>query len=165
MNQTKKPRGLFIVFEGIDRAGKLTQIDLLRDYFKNMLKYEVKVVKFPDREIPSGKMLDDFLKSPKRDNLRAAHQLFSFNRWEKREAILNELEQGNVVICNRYAFCSIAYSLSNGFEREFCFLNGFSLSKMVVVVKASFINLSKSFTKSFLFISSSSSSLLLSPIL
>jgi len=116
-----KARGLFIVFEGIDRAGKSTQIELLKDYLKNVMKVETKVIRFPDRDIPSGKMLDEYLKNSKKLHIRASHLLFSFNRWEKREYILNEIDNGTTIISDRYAFSGIAYSLANNCEREFAY--------------------------------------------
>jgi dTMP kinase len=44
---------------------------------------------------------------------RASHLLFSLNRWEKREEILNSLDKGTNVIIDRYAFSGIVYSIVN----------------------------------------------------
>ncbi len=35
MNVIGRKRGLFIVFEGIDRVGKSTQVQMLKDWFNN----------------------------------------------------------------------------------------------------------------------------------
>lgn len=45
-NTTQKKRGLLIVFEGMDRVGKSTQCQLLKDYFINK-KQNVELINFP----------------------------------------------------------------------------------------------------------------------
>jgi thymidylate kinase len=44
----QKKRGLFIVFEGLDRAGKSTQAKLLQKYF-NLHEEESKLLIFPGK--------------------------------------------------------------------------------------------------------------------
>ena len=45
--------------------------------------------------------------------IRATHLLFSINRWEKREEMLNMLLSGQHVIVDRYAFSGVVYSIAN----------------------------------------------------
>lgn len=40
-------RGLLIVFEGVDKAGKTTQAKLLHEYFTNVRKEKVDAMAFP----------------------------------------------------------------------------------------------------------------------
>jgi thymidylate kinase len=44
---------------------------------------------------------------------QASHLLFSFNRWEKREEMLALLEKGVNIVCDRYAFSGVVYSVCN----------------------------------------------------
>lgn len=46
-------------------------------------------------------------------NLRASHLLFSFNRWEKKDDIINILNSGTHLIIDRYAFSGYCYSVCN----------------------------------------------------
>ena len=46
-------RGLFIVFEGLDRSGKSTQSVKLAKYIKEELELPVKSINFPSKYHPS----------------------------------------------------------------------------------------------------------------
>lgn len=43
----ERRRGLLIVFEGVDRAGKSTQCDMLKNYFINMKDEKTERMSFP----------------------------------------------------------------------------------------------------------------------
>ena len=76
-------RGLFIVFEGVDRCGKTTQISMLKKHFlsKNVPCHEME---FPDRSTPQiGAAINGYLKNKNDLNDNVIHLLFSANRWEK----------------------------------------------------------------------------------
>jgi len=73
----RKGRGAFIVFEGIDRCGKSTQVDLLGKALSN-----AKNIRFPDRTSAIGQMINSYLVSATNMNDQAIHLLFSANRWE-----------------------------------------------------------------------------------
>ncbi|WWD17958.1 thymidylate kinase [Kwoniella shandongensis] len=112
-------RGAFIVFEGLDRCGKSTQVDRLvqrldRDGHKARLQ------KFPDRTTAIGKMIDAYLQSKAEMDDHAIHLLFAANRWECAAAIRRDLENGITVIADRYAFSGIAFSAAKGLPFEFC---------------------------------------------
>jgi dTMP kinase len=97
-------RGAFIVVEGLDRAGKSTQVAKLAN------ELNCKAIKFPDRTTAIGTMIDSYLAQKSEVDDRAIHLLFSANRWEASQSILKKLEQGENVVCDRYAFSGIAYS-------------------------------------------------------
>ncbi|KAJ3821398.1 P-loop containing nucleoside triphosphate hydrolase protein [Lentinula raphanica] len=104
-------RGAFIVVEGLDRSGKTTQTDHLRRRICEAGK-EVLCVKFPDRSTPIGKMIDAYLHSQSDLDDHVVHLLFSANRWELAPTIISALEQGKIVLCDRYAFSGIAFSVA-----------------------------------------------------
>ncbi|KAK4058852.1 Thymidylate kinase [Microbotryomycetes sp. JL221] len=112
-------RGAFIVFEGLDRSGKSTQVTRLVDHLS---KKGVKAIacRFPDRTTSTGKMIDSYLAQKSDLDDQAIHLLFSANRWERAQGILRDLEQGTTVICDRYAFSGIAFSAIKGLSYEWC---------------------------------------------
>ncbi|VEL21366.1 unnamed protein product [Protopolystoma xenopodis] len=107
---TLRPRGLFIVLEGIDRSGKSTQAGLLRHELTSMTNREAVLVHFPDRETPIGKGISDYLTGKVDMEAHAIHLLFTANRWERNTDILAALEDGRCVIADRYSYSGIAYS-------------------------------------------------------
>lgn len=113
MQSEIQKRGLFIVFEGIDRVGKSSQVKMLESALSKKLG-EVILKAYPDRTTESGKLLSNYLKRGVALNKKAQHLLFSFNRWESNEEIKKSLLQNKTIISDRYAFSGIAYSLSGG---------------------------------------------------
>lgn len=112
-------RGLFFVFEGLDRSGKSTQSKLLA----KCLEEEGKKVAwrcFPDRSTPIGLLIDLYLRRAIDLSDRAVHELFSANRWESMQSINQELESGTYIVCDRYAFSGVAYSASKGLDFTWC---------------------------------------------
>ena len=79
MNSEK--RGLFIVFEGLDRSGKSTQVQRLLDYL-SAREVPVRLQKFPDRSTNIGQSIDSYLRGASHLSNEAIHLLFSANRWE-----------------------------------------------------------------------------------
>ncbi|KAH8103915.1 thymidylate kinase [Cristinia sonorae] len=104
-------RGAFVVIEGLDRSGKSTQAETL---IKRLQAADIpsKLIKFPDRSTPIGKLIDSYLRSETELDDHAIHLLFSANRWELASSIVKDLEAGTVIICDRYAFSGIAFSAS-----------------------------------------------------
>jgi len=110
-------RGLFIVFEGCDGAGKSTQVQRLAD--SGLFPSCEKMI-FPDRTTPIGVMIDQYLRNSKDFNDRAIHLLFSANRWELSGRIETLLAQGTSIICDRYWFSGTAYSAAKGIDIDWC---------------------------------------------
>jgi dTMP kinase len=104
-------RGAFIVVEGLDRAGKTTQVRKLCDKLYSSGR-NVRTLRFPgkhrvttcsrtflvknrtqgcdlDRTSPIGKVIDSYLQSKTEMDDHAIHLLFSANRWEKAYAVPN----------------------------------------------------------------------------
>ncbi|KAK7033018.1 thymidylate kinase [Favolaschia claudopus] len=112
-------RGAFIVVEGLDRAGKTTQVSALQTRLENE-GILCKLLKFPDRTTAIGQMIDSYLRSQSELDDRAIHLLFSANRWELASTIEKLLAAGTTVICDRYAFSGVAFSAAKGLTFEWC---------------------------------------------
>jgi dTMP kinase len=107
---SNKRRGAFIVFEGVDRCGKTTQVALLVKHLMSLGLAAV-AMNFPDRSTMVGDLINQYLQSKNDLDDRAIHLLFSANRWEavpKLEQWL--LHEGTTVVCDRYAYSGVAFS-------------------------------------------------------
>ncbi|MGE5863074.1 MAG: dTMP kinase [Nitrososphaerales archaeon] len=105
--------GQIIVLEGIDKAGKGTQCKLLQnDIMKAGLN--CKILDFPDYSTPIGKEIRLFLDGRRSYSNEVQHMLLSVNRWEKKEEIEKMLQNGTIIIMDRYYQSNIVYGLSNG---------------------------------------------------
>ncbi|KAG4424343.1 hypothetical protein IFR04_002584 [Cadophora malorum] len=102
-------RGAFILIEGLDRAGKTTQVKRLCDKL-HAEGHNVKTIRFPDRTSPIGKMIDGYLQSSIEMDDHAIHLLFSANRWEKAKWIESTLLSGYTIVCDRYYYSGMVYS-------------------------------------------------------
>ncbi|KAN0059840.1 Thymidylate kinase [Thecaphora frezii] len=109
-----RERGLFIVVEGLDRAGKSTQVARLAN------KLGAKEIKFPNRTTAIGQMINSYLAQTSNLDDKAIHLLFSANRWECVQSILDTLAEGGSIVCDRYAFSGIAYSCAKGLHYDWC---------------------------------------------
>ncbi|KAJ8516882.1 hypothetical protein ONZ45_g5869 [Pleurotus djamor] len=112
-------RGAFIVIEGLDRSGKTTQCSTLLERLEAS-KIEAKLIKFPDRTTKIGQMIDSYLKSESDLDNHLIHLLFSANRWELASSIERTLNEGSLVLCDRYAFSGIAFTASKGLSYAWC---------------------------------------------
>lgn len=102
--------GKFIVIEGIDRSGKSTLLnEVVTRLRRKYPTYKFKDIHFPDRTTETGKILDKYLKKEIDLGKEASHLLFSANRWEKNQEIIESI-QSQFVISARYYFSGIAYS-------------------------------------------------------
>lgn len=113
-------RGALIVIEGLDRAGKSTQVSRIVNAF------DAEYIKFPgtlmltDRTTAIGSLINDYLTNKKDMDDHAVHLLFAANRWEVLPKIINRLKAGRTVVCDRYAFSGIAYSAAKGLDLTWC---------------------------------------------
>lgn len=110
-------RGALIVLEGVDRAGKSTQCRKLVEALAPTSEY----FKFPDRSTEIGKTVDKYLRNEIELSDEAVHLLFSANRWELQQSIIDKLKSGINIIVDRYAFSGIAFTAAKpGFSLEWC---------------------------------------------
>lgn len=115
-------RGLLIVFTGSNGSGKTTLINKVTEKLNNIPVIinkdgkEIKlwnVYKFPNRSTVIGKKIDDFLKNKINLTKELELKFFAENRKEFNSEILNLLKSGYNVICDRYVYCNLAYTLTN----------------------------------------------------
>ncbi|XP_058803430.1 thymidylate kinase [Phymastichus coffea] len=101
-------RGAFIVMEGLDRAGKSTQVSMLLEALKKRnISTEKRV--FPDRSTIIGGVINDYLLKKIEIAPKSVHLLFSANRWECEESICQTLKKGTTLVVDRYAASGAAY--------------------------------------------------------
>jgi dTMP kinase len=113
-------RGAFILLEGCDRSGKSTQCARLVERLVQA-GVPVRALRFPERTTEIGKMINSYLTCTAELDDRAVHLLFSANRWEQRGHIMQLLEQGTTIVCDRYTFSGVAFSASKpGMDIEWC---------------------------------------------
>ena len=110
LHSEPKQRGLLVVIEGLDRAGKSTQCELLSQFLTNR-NTPCKHVHFPLRVTAVGKIIDDYLNKRIELHDAAVHLLFSANRWECVPGMLSDMESGITLIVDRYVHNIMLYSL------------------------------------------------------
>mmetsp|Transcript_25414 Transcript_25414/g.101282 ORF Transcript_25414/g.101282 Transcript_25414/m.101282 type:complete len:254 (-) Transcript_25414:201-962(-) len=106
-------RGVFVVFEGVDRSGKSTQCARLVAALEQR-KRTARLVRFPERSTAVGALIDKYLRKETELDDRAVHLLFSANRWEAAADIRRDLARGVDVVCDRYAYSGVAFSAAKG---------------------------------------------------
>jgi len=101
--------GCFIVFEGIDGAGKTKQVNKLKEkLLKN--NYDVVVTKEPTDSGSIGKLIQDILFRYEKVSNEALALLFAADRVDHTKQVINPaLSKGTVVISDRYVHSSLAY--------------------------------------------------------
>lgn len=109
---TKPTTGILIAIEGIDGAGKTTQVDFLEQALTRM-----KVAFTRSKEPTNGPWGQKIRQSAKTGRLPLAEEIEAFVEDRKehlRGVVYPALEQGNIVVLDRYFFSTIAYQGSRG---------------------------------------------------
>jgi dTMP kinase len=111
MNKIQK----FVVMEGLDGAGKSTQINLLKDYF-NEHSIDFRYIHFPRTDTSSpvyGEMVADFLKGDYGDlntvNPFLVALLYAGDRNNAKDTIREWLDKGDLVVLDRYVYSNMAF--------------------------------------------------------
>ena len=115
MKKNPYPGG-FIVFDGLDGSGQSTQAEFLKDFLKEK-GYKVILTKEPTLDSQAGKEIKEVLEKKKKISPKELQELFAKDRKEHlKTLIIPALEQGKVVISDRYFFSSFAYGQASGLD-------------------------------------------------
>ena len=106
---SSRHRGWLVAFEGVEGAGKSTQLELLRLALEE-LGHKVTAAREPGGT-PVGERVRALLLDPSSSvDARAEALLFAAARAQLVEEVIRPaLEQGQVVLCDRYLHSSLAY--------------------------------------------------------
>lgn len=112
---------LFVI-EGVDGAGKSTQIKLLRDFLSEK-GYKCEYLHFPRTEAPYfGELIARFLRgefgSIEDVDPYLVAMLYAGDRKDASEMIKDWLNEGKVVLLDRYTYSNIAYQCAKIKEKD-----------------------------------------------
>jgi len=124
---------MIIVIEGTDKAGKGSQSRMLAETLKASGKICV-ILDFPDYTTSIGMEIKAFLEGKRDYPSEVKHLLFSANRWEKKKEIESMLENGTIIIMNRYWQSNLVYGVANGMDINWLLLLDKGLPKEDVVL-------------------------------
>ncbi|MCD6371197.1 MAG: dTMP kinase [Candidatus Aenigmarchaeota archaeon] len=110
-------KGKFIVFEGIDGAGAETQAKKLVEYLKQR-DVDSLLLEYPDYQGPIGKLIKEILHGKYNFNVQAFTLLFIADFIKDKEKVEKALNEGKIVIGNRYFTSTLVYETVLGFDRE-----------------------------------------------
>ncbi len=109
-------KGTLIVIEGIDGTGKTTQASLLEDWLKEKVGDENVLKIFEPTDSETGKKIRQAMMN-KTERLSFSEELNLFiddRKWNVKENIIPALEQGKIVVMDRYYFSTAAYQGCRG---------------------------------------------------
>ena len=110
-------RGHLIVFEGLDQSGKQTQAERLVGALE-LRRTAVRFLSFPEYGTAIGSEIDKALHGGREYAPDTLQLLYVANRFEFRAVITATLDEGGVVVCDRYMASSIAYGEAQGLDAE-----------------------------------------------
>ena len=109
---------MLIDLEGIDGCGKSTQCKLLKEKLESIGK-NVLILKEPTNE-PHGQKLWDVLHGKRKATNEEILEFFILDRKQHvEEKIQPALDQGTVVIMDRYYYSSMAYQVAGGLDVDY----------------------------------------------
>jgi dTMP kinase len=110
-------KGIFIVIEGLDGSGKTTQAALLAQKFSK--NHTVLLTAEPSRGKIGTFIREGCLYEDKRLPIEAEALLFAADRIEHMQnEVKSALDEGKLVICDRYVYSSLAYQGSTGLSLD-----------------------------------------------
>jgi len=109
--------GMLIAIEGVDQSGKETQTQRLRERLREA-GHKVRLLSFPDYGTSIGEEIARALQGEREYGADVMQLLFVANRHERREAIVEWIAGGLILICDRYRASSIAYGEALGLDAK-----------------------------------------------
>lgn len=111
-------RGKFIVIEGLDGCGKSTQVKLLSNWLRSQGKRAVFTDEPTNGEV--GRTIKAILRGELKVPVEAEALLFAIDRMQHLSSlILPSLENGVIVLNERYVHSSLAYQCARGASENF----------------------------------------------
>ena len=110
-------RGSLIAFEGLDQSGKQTQAEGLRDQLTARGR-ACQLLSFPDYGTAIGAELRRALHGEREYAPDVMQLLYVANRYEFKGRIAAWLEEGAVILCDRYVSSSVAYGEAQGLDPD-----------------------------------------------
>ena len=107
--------GMLIAIEGLDQSGKETQAQRLRERLREA-GHKVRLLSFPDYGTSIGEEIARALQGEREYGSDVMQLLFVANRHERREAMLEWIAGGLILVCDRYRASTIAYGEALGLE-------------------------------------------------
>ena len=112
---TPKPSGHLIAFEGLDQSGKQTQAERLLAAFRSA-GLGAEFLTFPEYTTAIGTEIGHALQGERHYDPDTLQLLYIANRFEFRPRIMQWLEDGRMVVCDRYLASTVAYGEAQGLE-------------------------------------------------
>jgi len=107
--------GLLIALEGLDQSGKETQAQAMREHLRQRGR-KVRLMSFPDYGTSIGEEVARALQGERDYGPDVMQLLFIANRYERKAALTHWLENGLVLVCDRYRASSLAYGEAHGLD-------------------------------------------------
>ena len=126
MNKTKK--GVFIVLEGGDGTGKSTQAKLIKEYIENNYNKSVVLTREPGG-VDTAEMIREIILNQDIDPITEALLFASARREHLVKKVIPALEEGKIVICDRFLYSSLAYQ---GHARKIGIENVYNINSYAV---------------------------------
>lgn len=125
--------GLFIVIDGIDGCGSTTHCKLLAEYLEHK-DFQVELTSEPTSNA-IGRLIRQNILRWKKDIPKVDALLFTADRYLHNNRIKQCLQDGLIVICDRYLESTIAYQSSQGLPTEWLL----ELNKFIIQPDLTFI--------------------------
>ena len=109
--------GFLIAFEGLDQSGKQTQAERVREYVIERGR-DCRLLSFPDYETAIGAEICKALHGEREYGPDVMQLMYVANRYERRAAMAGWLQEGLVLVSDRYLASSIAYGEAQGLDPE-----------------------------------------------
>jgi len=123
---------MFIVLEGVDGCGKSTHAKLLAEWLRER-ELEVLLTAEPTGG-RTGKLIREVLSGKVKAEPRALALLFTADRAEHMPEIKSALDEGKVVVSERYYHSTVAYQAAQGVERWWLLkINDFAIEPDLVL--------------------------------
>lgn len=108
-------QGILIAFEGLDQSGKQTQAECVREEVIARGR-ECRLLSFPDYTTAIGSEIGKALRGEREYGADVMQLLYVANRHERRAEMARLLDEGAVLVCDRYIASSIAYGEAQGLD-------------------------------------------------